>query len=167
MMPIIALSVTKAELYAAIQCVMDMLFVMRVLLSIGLQVALPMILEVDNKGAVDLCHNWTVGGRTRHIEVKQYFLRELKAKGLVKVVWKKGSEMTPDLMTKNLPGPLFEKHASEYVGEDEYFVEAKKRSTAREKRKLDGRGEATLNSLDANSAYDSEYYRIWNPIVND
>ena len=57
MMPILALSVTEAELYAAIQCVMDMLFVMRVLLSIGLQVALPMILEVDNKGAVDICHN--------------------------------------------------------------------------------------------------------------
>ena len=76
--------------------------------------------------------------------------------------------MTPDLMTKNLPGPLFEKHASEYVGEDEYFVEAKKRSTTRERRKLDGRGgEAALNSLEANSSYDSEYYRIWNPIVND
>ena len=54
MMPVIALSVTEAELYAAIQCVMKMLFVMRVLLSIGLQVALPMILEVDNKGDVDI-----------------------------------------------------------------------------------------------------------------
>ena len=49
MMPVIALSVTEAELYAGIQCVQDMLFTWRVLLSIGIEVELPMILEVDNK----------------------------------------------------------------------------------------------------------------------
>ena len=40
-----------------------------------------MTLEVDNKGAVDICKTpiWTVEGRTRHVEVKMYyFLRELK-----------------------------------------------------------------------------------------
>jgi hypothetical protein len=54
MMTIIALSVTKAELYAAVLCAHDMLFIMRLLFSLGLDVQLPMILEVDNKGAVDL-----------------------------------------------------------------------------------------------------------------
>jgi hypothetical protein len=34
MMPIIALSVTEAELFAAVMCVQDMLFIIRVLLSI-------------------------------------------------------------------------------------------------------------------------------------
>ena len=67
---------------------------------------LPMILEVDNKGAVDICNSWTVGGRTRHVEVKMYFLRELKEQGLVKVIWKKGTEMSADSFTKNSPGPL-------------------------------------------------------------
>ena len=28
--------------------------------------------------------------------------------------------MTADLFTKNLSGPLFEKHTSEYVGKDKY-----------------------------------------------
>jgi len=28
-----------------------------------------MILEVDNKGANDLAHNWSIGGRTRHVDV--------------------------------------------------------------------------------------------------
>jgi hypothetical protein len=49
MMPIIALSVTEAVL-----CAQDMLFVMRLLFSLGFDVQLPMILEVNNKGAVDL-----------------------------------------------------------------------------------------------------------------
>ena len=64
MMPIIALSVTEAELYAATQCAQDMLFVMRVMESMGLRVKKPMNLFVDNKGAVDLANNWSVGGRT-------------------------------------------------------------------------------------------------------
>ena len=45
-----------------------------------------MILEVDNKGAVDLANNWNVGGRTRHIDVRYWFLRELKEKSIVKTV---------------------------------------------------------------------------------
>ena len=118
MMPIVALSVTKAELFAAILCVQDMMYIMRLLNSMELKVKLPMILYVDNKGAKDLCNNWTVGGRTRHIEVKQYFLRELKEAGIVHVKWKSGADMTSDIFTKNLPSASFEKHKRAFVTVD-------------------------------------------------
>ena len=49
--------------------------------SMGLQVELPMILEVNNQGAVDLANNWSTGGRTRHVDVRQNFLHELKEDG--------------------------------------------------------------------------------------
>eukprot|EP00957_Ditylum_brightwellii_P117484 8960183-Ditylum_brightwellii.AAC.1 len=68
MMPIIALSVTEAELFAAVLCVQDMLFAMRVLNAMQLQVKLPMTLYIDNKGATDFANNWLIGGRTRHVE---------------------------------------------------------------------------------------------------
>jgi len=121
MMPIVALSVTEAELFSATLCAQDLMFEMRVLQSMGLTVKLPMTLYVDNKGAKDLCDNWSVGGRTRHVEVKQYFLRELKESGFINVVWQSGEDMTSDLFTKNLHGPLFERHASKFVGVDEYM----------------------------------------------
>jgi hypothetical protein len=121
MMPIVALSVTEAELYAAVQCAQDMLYAMRIMNSIGLKVKLPMRLIVDNKGANDLCHNWSVGGRTRHVEVKQYFLRELKVAGLIVTEWRKGDEQKSDVFTKNLPRPTFEKHGRNFVGSDEYM----------------------------------------------
>jgi hypothetical protein len=35
---------------------------------------LPMLLEMDNKGTVDLANNWSIGGHTRHIDVQQCFL---------------------------------------------------------------------------------------------
>ena len=69
LMPIIALSVTEAELFSAVMCAQDMLFVMRIPNSMGLKVNLPMKLEIDNKGAKDITHNWSVGGRLRHVEV--------------------------------------------------------------------------------------------------
>jgi hypothetical protein len=96
-----------------------MLFVMRVLESIGLQVKKPMILKVDNKGAMDLANNWSVGGRTRHVDTRQYFLRELKEEGVVNVEWIPTAENSSDLFTKNLAGPSFNKHVAVYCGADE------------------------------------------------
>lgn len=120
MMPIVALSVTEAELFAAVQCAQDMMHTMRILESIGLQIEKPMKLYVDNKGAVDITHNWSVGGRTRHIEVKQYFLRELKEEGLIEVQWIPNDKMTADVLTKNLSPTEFAKHISSFVSDDVY-----------------------------------------------
>ena len=114
-MPIVALSTTEAELYAAVLTAQDMMFVYHVLLGMELQVQLPMILFCDNKGRVDLANNWSVGGRTRHVDVKQNFLRELKANGFLRVKWMSGKDLTPDMHTKNVPGPLFAHYSKELV----------------------------------------------------
>jgi len=66
----VALSVTEAELMAAVSCTQDMMYAKRILESLGLLVKLPMILEIDNKGTVNLINNWSVGGRTRHVETR-------------------------------------------------------------------------------------------------
>jgi hypothetical protein len=67
MMPMVALSVTEAELFAAVMTVQDMLFIMRIVESMRLRVKKPMVLEIDNKGAKDLVNNWSVGGRLRQV----------------------------------------------------------------------------------------------------
>jgi hypothetical protein len=121
MMPVVALSVTEAELFAATCCAQDMLFEMRILESMGLKVKKPMILKIDNKGAKDLCDNWSVGGRTRHIEVKQLFLRELKEAKIIDSEWIPGDLNSSDMFTKNLSGPPFEKHGTKFVGVDKYM----------------------------------------------
>ncbi len=55
-----------------------MLYMKNVLESLGLKVKLPMVLEMNNQGAVYLANNLSFGGRTRHIDVPSVFLRELK-----------------------------------------------------------------------------------------
>ena len=48
-------------------------------------------------------------------------MRDLKEDGLIKVKWIPTEDNSSDLFTKNLFGPLFEKHASVYVGVDKYM----------------------------------------------
>ena len=80
------------------------------------------MLECDNKGAIDLMDDCSCGGRTRHTEVKQHFIHDLKEEGLTRIEWLPSDMNTSDMFTKNLAGPLFEKHASELVGIDEHMI---------------------------------------------
>ena len=70
----VTLDVTTAEMVSVIQCAQNMLYEMRVLESMKLKVKKPMILEIGNKGAVDLSHSWSVSGRTRVESIHQNFL---------------------------------------------------------------------------------------------
>jgi hypothetical protein len=64
-----------------------------------------------------------VGGRLRHVEVKQFFLRELKEQeGLIVVKWLASEDNTSDMFTKNLGGRPFMTHTLTTCGNDEYFA---------------------------------------------
>ena len=117
----VTLSVTEAESAAGVMVGQDMLYVYRLVLSLGLSVELPMVLELDNQGAVDLANNWSVGGRTRHVDVRNHFLRELKDEGLIVVKWIPGEENEADIFTKNTAAPIFERHIPKLVGDDKYM----------------------------------------------
>eukprot|EP00957_Ditylum_brightwellii_P195171 14870290-Ditylum_brightwellii.AAC.1 len=58
----------------------------------GLLVELPMLLEIDNSGAVDLANNWSARGRTHHMKTRMFFLRDLKEAGIIEVHWLKGDK---------------------------------------------------------------------------
>ncbi len=120
----ISLSVCEAEMSAGVTCVQDMLYVKNVLESMELQVELPMVLEMDNRGAVDLVNSWSIGGRTRHVDVRLYFLHKLKEAGTLVVRWVAGETNDADIHTKNLGNPAFEIHTETYAGTDEYSGQA-------------------------------------------
>ena len=117
MQKIVALSVTEAELVTAVICVQHMLYVLRLLESIGLLVEYPMEIEIDNSGAIDLDDNWSVGGRTKHMHTIIGFSRESKEEGMLNVVWKKGINITDDMFTNNLAGPDFTKCSNDFIGD--------------------------------------------------
>ena len=121
----VTLSVTEAEGSAGVTCAQDMLYVYHLIESLGQKVNLPMLLEMDNKGAVQLANNWSVGGRTRHVDVRNHFLRELKDMGIIEVRHVPGDDNDADIFTKNVTRAVFDKHVPKLVGIDKYCQDMK------------------------------------------
>ena len=84
--------------------------------------------------------------------VQTIFLRELKEQGIIKVEWIATGENSADVFTKNLQGPLFERHASVYVS-DIYSMDSQREGV--EKRIL-SHGQLGIESPVAESEQDSE-----------
>ena len=116
----VTLLVTEAKIAAGVLVAQDMLYVYRILESLELEVELPMVLEMDNSGAVDIANSWSVGGRTHHFDVRNYFLHELKDKGLLVIKHIAGEQNDADIFTKNVTSAIFDRHVPLYVGNDEY-----------------------------------------------
>jgi hypothetical protein len=116
----VSFSTTEAETYAGITCVQDVLCMKNVLESLGLKVKLPMVLEINNKGVVYLANNWSIRGRTRHINVQSVFLRELKEAGVLVIKLIAGAANEADIFTKNLEGPTFQRYTGVFTGGTEH-----------------------------------------------
>ena len=69
------------------------------------------ILYQDNKSAMLLETNGRAlsGKRTRHIEIRYYYVADRVAKGDLRVVWCPTDEMIADFLTKPLQGKAFVK----------------------------------------------------------
>ena len=115
-----SLSVAEAEVISGVSCTQDLLYEKRLIESIGCEVELPMILWTDSQAFVDLFNNWSVGGRTRHVDLRLCFMRELKAEGILLVKWKPTADNSTDMFTKNLDGPAFSQHTEKYCGKYEH-----------------------------------------------
>ena len=102
----VSLLTTNAKLNAAVIGVQDASFVKNILKSFRLKVKLPLLASIDNSRAVDVGNHWSVCGRTHHMEVKQNFLQELKATGIVEFQWVSMANNEVDIFTKNLVGPV-------------------------------------------------------------
>ena len=69
----ISLLAIKAELNTAVMGVQDALFMKKILKSLGLKVKLPILASIDDSGEVDIGDNWSVGGRTCHMDENRIF----------------------------------------------------------------------------------------------
>ena len=98
----VTLSVTEAEIAAGVMVAQDMLYVYCLLESLELKVELPIVLKMDNSGAVDIANSWSMGGRMHHVDVHNYFLRGLKDQGQLVIKYIAGEKNDADIFTKNL-----------------------------------------------------------------
>ena len=119
----VTLSSTEAEYVALSELVTEVLFVKMIIESMGMDVKIPIKLRADNIGAIFLAKNTTTSQRTKHIDVRYHFIRELIEDGTLEIEFVKTTENGADVYTKNTSSELFYKHTGEYMKEIEYDYE--------------------------------------------
>ena len=73
----VVLSTTEAEYMALSEVVKELKFVVQLLQTMNITVELPITVHVDNVGAIWLSNNRTTVDRTKHIDIRTSFVKEL------------------------------------------------------------------------------------------
>ena len=107
---VVALSSTEAEYIALCSAAQETVWLRKLFADLDMTQVEPTTVYEDNQGAICLAKNPTNHSRTKHIDVKYHFTREMVESGVMKVDYVSTSDMVADTLTKALPRPSFEKH---------------------------------------------------------
>ena len=113
----VTLSSSEAEYVALSEAAKEVKFVYQVLRSLDLNVKLPIIIRVDNIGAIFMSENVAVSQRTKHVDIRLKFVQEFVFDGFVQIIFVKTGDNDADLFTKNLGGELHQRHARKLIEE--------------------------------------------------
>ena len=100
--PAVALSVCEAELYAMCAAAQEAIWLSTLLGLLGHAQSPPPLLLCDNQTTVALTKDAVFSGRSKHIEARYYFIRELVKDNKLRTAHIAGTENPADIFTKPL-----------------------------------------------------------------
>ena len=103
----VCLSSSEAELVALTLCAQESKFAQMLLEEIDDNTQRPFIINEDNTGAIFLAENQSVGGRTKHIDTKVSFIRDLIEDNYCHLLYIKSENNYADIGSKNQSVKLF------------------------------------------------------------
>jgi hypothetical protein len=104
----IALSSTEAEYMALSDCSRQVVWMHTLLGELGYHLkAIPVC--GDNQGSIFIASNPVTEKRSKHIDIRYHYIREVVGKGLVELYFIPGEDNPADLLTKNLGRIKFQK----------------------------------------------------------
>jgi hypothetical protein len=107
--PVVTLSTTEAEFIAAVSCACQGIWLRRILEEVKYTQQGPIMLFCDNSSTIKLSKNPVLHGRSKHIDVRFHFLRDLTKEGKVELVHCRSVEQIADILTKPLKAESFMK----------------------------------------------------------
>ena len=110
---IVALSSCEAEYVSLCSATQEVVWLRRLLNSVGFTQNNPTIMYEDNQGAICLSKKSKDHSRTKHVDVKYHYTREVIEKNLITLEYCPTGNMIADTLTKGLPKPAFEKFRAE------------------------------------------------------
>ncbi|CAJ2666383.1 unnamed protein product [Trifolium pratense] len=104
----VAQSTAEAEFIAATAAVNQVVWLKKILFDLHLQQNHKIEVFIDNQAAIAISKDPVCHGKTKHFNIKLYFLREMQQNGEVTLVYCKSEDQLADLFTKPLPVSKFE-----------------------------------------------------------
>jgi hypothetical protein len=117
----VTLSSSEAEFVAASQARQEVLYLRALLKGFAYLQHGPTEIWEDNASCNLMSENPTNRERSRHVDVRVHFLRDMVRDGSVKLIKCAGTQNVADALTKSLPRPAFHKHREFLKGTAQSF----------------------------------------------
>ena len=82
----VALPTTLAEYVAVLEVVKEIKILYQMLRSMEIKVPLPMKVQVDNVGAIWLAYSSRVSERTKHVDLRAHFVRDMIKNQVIEII---------------------------------------------------------------------------------
>ena len=110
----ISLSTANSEYVALCEPAIEGLFLKQMFNEIGVEIGTVVIMQ-DNQATIAMTRNPVHHKRSKHIDIKNYFVRNELARKNIKLKYRDSKSMIADILTKPLPRDSFQ-HLSEAIG---------------------------------------------------
>jgi hypothetical protein len=113
----VTLSSSEAEYYAISEVAMELKFLKMILDFLDIDPGGRITVYADNIGAIHLANNSSSGIRTKHIDTRLHFVRELTQgdRKILDIEFVRSEENMSDTFTKNTSQEVFLRHTSKYM----------------------------------------------------
>lgn len=111
----VALSSAEAEYMSISDSSRETLWCLNLLNELKVKVNLPIEVHCDNMSAIAISKNDGHHQRTKHIDIRHHFVRELAKKGTIRIIWIPTKEQTADIFTKSVSSSVFALHQAKIM----------------------------------------------------
>ena len=87
--------------FALSEPVKEVMFVVQLLGSMKIVVKYPVMVRVNNMGAIFMASNITITCHTKHVDIRYKHVNEYVEDGVVKIVFVKSADNDSNILTKN------------------------------------------------------------------
>jgi hypothetical protein len=113
---VVALSSTEAEYIGLCEAAKVVAWARQFLAELGFEQNSPAVLFEDNQSAISMVNNGNDHGRTKHIDIRYHYIRDLVKSGQIDVKYLDTDNMVADTLTKALDKKKFLKFRNNIMG---------------------------------------------------
>ena len=102
---IVALSTTEAEFIALTHATKEVIWLKQFITEVFQPIKHPIKVYSDNQSAITIAYGNQQHSRTKHFDIRLYFIRDTVEKKKIRTEYIPTDQMVADILTKGLPGP--------------------------------------------------------------